>query len=150
LIEGKLYPIAPDLETFDEFSKYYPGIAPDERQWLIIQSSPLVCAHQFDAEGRYLGREFRTTDWADGFSWANELKLTPATIRVQGFATELGVGPTLAIRDHPRYFDEGDAEVLGPEEEQEARWVWWREKGGFVLFWDGAEYCLDSSGQRFQ
>src|SRR5262245_385215 len=85
--EARLYPSAPDFGKFDEMSRYYPGVTPDGRQVLVVQSSPLVCAHQFDPDGRYLGREFRTTDWSDALSWARELRLTPATIRVRAFST---------------------------------------------------------------
>ena len=144
---GKLYPIAPDLGGFDEWSRYYPGVAPDDGQVLVAQSSPLVCAHRFDAAGRYLGREVRTTDWADALSWVGELGLTPATIRVQQFSTHDEPGPLLAIWDQPSWHEDGD---LGSEEEREQTLRWWQDIGGFVLVWDGSEYTLNGQGRQFQ
>lgn len=152
--EERLYPIAPDLGKFDEMSRYFPGVTPDGVQAFVARSGGFVCAHRFDADGRYLGREFRTTDWADALSWALELGLTPATIRVRKFHSEFDEpgpdafdGPTLAIRDQPSWFDDGD---LGSEEERERTLRWWQEIGGFVLQWDGEEHTLDGTGKRFQ
>jgi hypothetical protein len=152
--EERLYPIAPDLGKFDEMSRYFPGVTPDGTQMFVARSGGLVCAHRFDAEGRYLGREFRTTDWADAFSWARELGLAPATIRVRKFHSgfdgpgpDAFDGPTLAILDQPSWFEDG---ALGSEEEREQTLRWWQEIGGFVLRWDGVDHTLDGTGKRFQ
>jgi hypothetical protein len=145
--EDRRYPIAPDLGTFAGLLLYHPGVTPDGLQVLMAQGGGVVCAHRFDADGRYLGREFRTTDWADALSWARELGLAPATIRVRAFSTAEELGPCLRIADEPGWWDGGD---LGSEEEREGLLRWWRDIGGFVLQWDGEEYTLDGSGKRFQ
>lgn len=145
--EPRLYRIAPDSDQFDEWSRYYPGVTAAGEQVLVVQDSPLVCAHRFDGTGRYLDRAFRTTDWADALSWARELELTPATIRVRQFSTFPDTGPLLAIRDQPSWWEDGD---LGSAADRERLFCWWRNLGAFVLVWAGQEYTLDGSGQRFQ
>jgi hypothetical protein len=158
MVSEKLYPIAPEVVSSGEWSRWadcWPGTTPDGEQLIVCWDGRRVYSHRFSADGEYLGRTARAAvDRATALARVKELGLTPATIRVRKFHSGLDSptpdgfdGPTLAIYEQPSVFEDGD---LGTPEQREVMLRWWRDLGAFVLFWDTTEHTLDGKGVRFQ
>lgn len=147
-----LYPIGTGAE-FTEWAKYYPGVLPSGEQVILFQKGVNVHAYRFDAAVNYLGRTDRTV--ADGragngrggaLAWAEELRMTPATIRIKRFHTPYDGGPTMCIQDHPVHHEDD----LGNDEERAAILGEWERLGAFVMFQGTTEHWIDRHGERFQ
>ena len=152
----KLYPVAPELKESGEWikgAKFMTGTTPGGEQLIVCCAGFRLYAHRFSPDGTYLGRTTReVANWDDTLAWVGELELAPALVRVREFhsgfdgPTPEGFDPTLAIRDQPSHFHDGD---FGSEENRERLIRLWQDRGAFVLFWNTTEHWIDGHGDEF-